>query len=68
MTGQNRFREAHHRLRQRYEGKAPLRPILTGTARHGWTQSDLEALECVASSGQNDDGTFPYLEGYDPEP
>lgn len=59
------FAAARDRVLATYD--SPPTPIATST-NSTIEMSDLEALEAVAKPGQNADGTFPYLEGYDDPP
>ena len=62
------LRKNLQRTRASFQGEPLVRAIFTGTARKGYTASDLEALETVSIRGQDDDGSFLPLPGYDDIP
>ena len=59
------LRKGQQKRDAEFQGKPLVRPIFTGTARKGYTPSDLEALETVALVAHNPDGSFVTLPGYD---
>jgi hypothetical protein len=60
-----KLRRAHRDLVRSFDAKAPIRVGFTVQGRGGMSPGDLWALEAIPVNGQNADGSFVTLPGYD---